>query len=85
MPQQAKRVSLIGLDPLQARMLILIWQQFLNAKENDKEAALLSFIDMVKLCREQEPLAIDLGNRMELLHMTVGCGDDCLHKPGDTA
>lgn len=83
MPISNKKVSLIGLDPLQGRMIVLLWQQFLNAKDNDKEAATISFMEMVQLCREQEPLAVDMGLRLENLHMTVGCGEGCMHKPGD--
>lgn len=68
------------LETTQGTMLILLWQQFLYAKENDRDGATSCFMEAVKLCRDQEAAAIGLGERMEHMHMIVGCGEGCQHK-----
>lgn len=79
MPTPTKKLSLL-LEPAQGTILILLWQQFLYAKENDRDGATSCFIEAVKMCRRQEPLAVGLGEKMQHMHELVGCGEGCIHK-----
>lgn len=83
MPLPSK-INLAGLDLLQARMLVQLWQQFIHARSGDAIGATQCFQETIMLCRANHNLAVDMGERMEKLHETIGCGDDCIHKKEGT-
>lgn len=79
------KVNVVLSDHVQGTMLVLLWMQLVYAKDGEHEDARACLDHALRLCEEHEELAIELGDIMEHLHKTVGCGEGCQHKPGGSA